>query len=206
MESKNLMTWGRCSWTHVIRIHLKYLKNCYRLSVGQSENIEPLWAANIRGNCPHLQTHSAETLQNFHKNTVRVLSKLPLRCSPGEGTVCWKSTPLLGSFSATSPRIKGLQLLKKGNKPCLPSPKALLKPTVAKGLEQKNNSLPLKEEQEQCWPRRQKLFSSQVSNNIMRSHSYDAVPSTCLKLNLNQNNREYATTTTHTHTPTCNQR
>ena len=90
--------------------------------------------------------------QMFTKTLVRTQSKLPLRGSPGEGTTCWKSTPTHRSFSSISPRIKGLQLLKKGNKPYLPSLKLLLKPSVAKEPEkkgEKKTSLPLEEKQEQ---------------------------------------------------------
>lgn len=137
MESKNLMTWGRCSWTHTIRIHLKYLKNCYKMTVGQLENTELLRAAHIREIVPTCRPTLTRLCQMFKKTLVRTQSKLPLKGSPGEGTTCWKSTPTLRSFSSISPRIKGLQLLKKGNKPYLPSLKLLLKPSVAKEPEKK---------------------------------------------------------------------
>lgn len=137
MESKNLMTWGRCSWTHTIRIHLKYLKNCYKMTVGQLENTELLRAAHIREIVPTCRPTLTRLCQMFKKTLVRTQSKLPLKGSPGEGTTCWKSTPTLRSFSSIFPRIKGRQLLKKGNKPYLPSLKLLLKPTVAKAPEKK---------------------------------------------------------------------
>lgn len=154
MESKNLMTWGRCSWTHTIRIHLKYLKNCYKMTVGQLENTELLRAAHIREIVPTCRPTLTRLCQMFKKTLVRTQSKLPLKGSPGEGTTCWKSTPTLRSFSSIFPRIKGRQLLKKGNKPYLPSLKLLLKPTVAKapekkGKKKKKTSLPLEEKQEQ---------------------------------------------------------
>ena len=135
MESKNLMTWGRCSCTHTIRIHLKYLKNCYKMTV--LENTELLRAADIREIVPICRPTLQRLCQMFTKTLVRTQSKLPLRGSPGEGTTCWKSTPTLRSFSSILPRIKGLQLLKKGNKPYLPSLKLLLKPSVAKAPEKK---------------------------------------------------------------------
>lgn len=147
----------------------------------------------------------------FKKTLVRTQSKLPLKGSPGEGTTCWKSTPTLRSFSSIFPRIKGRQLLKKGNKPYLPSLKLLLKPTVAKAPEKKgkkkkkNFSTFRGEARTSTGPKPWMLFSSQVSSNVMRrSPSYDAGHSACLKLNLNWNNRvcHHDHDHTQTNTPT----
>lgn len=122
------------------------------MTVGQLENTELLRAADIREIVPTGRPTLQRVCHIFTKTPVRTQSKLPLRGSPGEGTTCWKSTPTPRSFSSVSPRIKGLQLLKKGNKPYLPSLKVLLKPSVAKAPEKKKKkktSLPLEEKQEQ---------------------------------------------------------
>lgn len=124
------------------------------MTVGQLENTELLRAADIREIVPTCRPTLQTVCHIFTKTLVRTQRKLPLRGSPGEGTTCRKSTPTPRSFSSVSPRIKGLQLLKKGNKPYLPSLKVLLKPSVAKGPEKKEKKKPpyfQRRSKNKCW-------------------------------------------------------